>query len=697
MPTHLTIKIFLSAIISIMAAAVVVALLLTAWTSLAEVRSADRLTLVAQASGSTFKAMHNLRTVRAIMGRNLEGDPAIERELGQYLAKVRETERNAMNSVLELLPSIAFPGAPNPAPQLAAQIAAFRDLEDRSFEAVRKPKGERGGDYAKRFTDESSALLARLDALSTELGALASHADSIVDQLLALKQMAWLLRNFGGDATVLVSRSLEDTRPTPADQERYARLLGNIEAAWAAIESLVAKTRQPTEISQAIAQTKQGYFESSYMALRDRLFNAPLKGEKPEMNLTEWVNYGVGRLATAVNLAERALEAAERQASERRAEAMRDLILQLVLLAGALVLTAAAILEVRRRVINPLSRIRDAMLDLAGGNLLVDTPFADRKDEIGALAGALSTFKTNAVDKAQIEEQQRKQASRTLDRQQTMVQYISEFEDEMSRSLSSLGSASEQMKDTSSGMSSISVETNAQVKLAEKASGEAALNVQGVASASEELSTTIADIGRQATQAAEIAGRAVQQTKDTDRTVQGLADTASRIGEVVGLISSIAAQTNLLALNATIEAARAGESGRGFAVVASEVKLLATQTAKATEEISQQITAIQRVANDAIVAIGAIGGTIGKVSEVATTIAAAVEEQGAATREISRNTQRAAEGTKEVSTNISGVTTGANATGAAAESVMTAAGVLDSEAKNLRDQINTFLNQIRAA
>jgi methyl-accepting chemotaxis protein len=235
------------------------------------------------------------------------------------------------------------------------------------------------------------------------------------------------------------------------------------------------------------------------------------------------------------------------------------------------------------------------------------------------------------------------------------------------------------------------------VRMAAKASGEASNNVNNVAAASEELSTSITDIGRQVKHAATIASRAVDQARQTDGTVQGLVATASRIGEVVGLINDIASQTNLLALNATIEAARAGDAGRGFAVVASEVKSLATQTAKATEEISQQITAVQKVAGDAIDAIKGIGGIIGEVSEVATAIAAAVEQQGVATQEINRSTQQAARGTNEVSNNIAGVIAGADATGAASQNVKSASEALATQTRQLGDQVDAFLNNIRAA
>ena len=240
------------------------------------------------------------------------------------------------------------------------------------------------------------------------------------------------------------------------------------------------------------------------------------------------------------------------------------------------------------------------------------------------------------MDKHRIEAQERERNAGAAARQQAIESHVGEFESMVRQSLDQLGDASGQMRTTSTGLSTVSRQTNARVQVAEKASGEASTSVDSVAAASEELSASINDISQQAAHAAGIASRAVSQASDTDGTVQGLAKSAGRIGEVVGLINTIAAQTNLLALNATIEAARAGEAGRGFAVVASEVKSLASQTAKATEEISEQIADIQKVAGEAIDAIKNIGGIIGEVNEVATAIAAAVQQQGAATQEITR-------------------------------------------------------------
>jgi methyl-accepting chemotaxis protein len=322
---------------------------------------------------------------------------------------------------------------------------------------------------------------------------------------------------------------------------------------------------------------------------------------------------------------------------------------------------------------------------------------SERKDEIGVLAGAIGVFRSNAIDKRRIEEEQRVLQQKASARQGAVEQHIAAFETQVRDALEALAAASVQMRGTSDGMSGTAEQTNDQVAAVVAASTEASSNVQTVAAASEELSASISEISRQVSNAASIAGRAVDEARQTDVTVQGLAEVVSGIRDVVKLISDIAGQTNLLALNATIEAARAGDSGRGFAVVASEVKSLATQTAKATGEISAQIDAVQNVTRDTVQAMKRIGGTISEVSSVATSIASAVEEQGAATKEITRSTQQAAARTQEVSDNISGVSEGAKTTGHAAQGVKSAAEALNQQTDRLRSQVDDFLAKIRAA
>jgi methyl-accepting chemotaxis protein len=697
MLNRLTVSALLKSVILATSFCVVVGFSLNAWESWDRLRSTSRITLIADASANMFKAMDRLRSDRSTTNRLLNSDQTLDSETDKYLRGLRDAEMPAMGRALELLALMEFPQQQTLASDFDRQFKTLSAEQKEFWDEIAKPKASRRLALAKEYLEAATGLLETLDKLSGALTAAVNHQDAMIDQLLAIKQIAWLLRNTGGEASLLVSTGLAVGKVAPETRETYTKLLGGIDIAWKALELTTAGMQLPPALSSAIAAAKTAYFEPQYIALRDRLLTATLAGEKPEMTANQWSPITVGRLAAAVGVADAALDAAKAYIAAQHSEALRSLVVQLVLLASALVLTIGAMMAVTRRVIKPLHTMRDAMLKVAGGDLAVDTGYAGRSDEIGALAGALETFKQQATDKLRNEAQERERNAGAAVRQRAIEAYVGEFEDMVRKTLQQLGDASGQMRTTSSGLSAVSRQTNERVDVAEKASNEASISVEGVASASEELSASINDISQQAAHAAGIASRAVSQASATDGTVQGLAKSAGRIGEVVGLINTIAAQTNLLALNATIEAARAGEAGRGFAVVASEVKSLASQTAKATDEISDQIADIQKVAGEAIDAIKGIGSIIGEVNEVATAIAAAVQEQGAATQEITRSMQYAAQGTKNVSDNITGVKADADAAAAAAANVKQASETLETQSQQLGGQVTEFLGKIRAA
>ena len=376
----------------------------------------------------------------------------------------------------------------------------------------------------------------------------------------------------------------------------------------------------------------------------------------------------------------------------------RTLLVYVAFAVGILVVGAGFAYMIARSIIRPLSALGGCMRRLAGGELRTDVPFRGERHEIGEMAATVQVFKEGMAETERLlAEREAAKAATDAEKKETMTKLAASFEASVKKIVSVVSAAAAEMEGTARSMSSAADQSQRQTSIVSAAATEASSNVQTVASAAEELSASIGEISQRVAKAAEIARHAAAEGEKTDRTVQGLADTAKKVGDVIALINNIASQTNLLALNATIEAARAGEYGRGFAVVASEVKTLAGQTAKATEDIHAQISAIQSETASAVDAIRRICETIKGVNEISTAIAAAVEEQQAATREIARNVQLAAHGTGEVSSNIADVSNTVSATGTAANQVLVSSSRLAHEAENLQSEVDRFIASLRAA
>ena len=409
------------------------------------------------------------------------------------------------------------------------------------------------------------------------------------------------------------------------------------------------------------------------------------------------VNYLAATAAAAklveINMAAMRVSDAAIRAQHATARETTLLVLALMFVA-ALGAAAFGVLGVSR----PIERMTAAMRRLAAGDTEAEIPYEGRRNEIGAMAAAVRVFRENLLRSRALEaETASARASAEAQRRAGMRQMADGFEAAVGHVLAAVAAAATELQATAGSMAGTANDTAGRSATVAGAAEEAAANVTTVAAAAEELGASVGEIGRQVDGSAGLAQAAVAEADRTAALVQDLSTAAARIGDVVAMISQIAGQTNLLALNATIEAARAGEAGRGFAVVASEVKELASQTGRATDEITQQIGQIQGATAQAVQAIGAIAGRIREISGVATSIAAAVEEQGAATGEIVRNVAQAAVGADAVTTNVAALADAAGETGAAAAQVLASASELSRQSEHLGGEVARFLATVRAA
>jgi methyl-accepting chemotaxis protein len=392
-------------------------------------------------------------------------------------------------------------------------------------------------------------------------------------------------------------------------------------------------------------------------------------------------------------------QAFEKTTAETEQRISTTVTAQETVAAGAVIVGLLIAFLIARGIIRPLSGLTAGMKELAAGNFSVVLPGLDRADEVGDMAQAVESFKVRAGEKARDEAEAKVQQEQIAaqSRKAEMRKLADGFEAAVGRIVDTVSSASTELEASASTLTTTADRAQVLTTTVATASEQAFTNVRTVASATEEMALSINEISRQVKESAKMATEAVGQARRTNGRVSELSKAASRIGDVVELIDSIAGQTNLLALNATIEAARAGDAGRGFAVVAAEVKALAEQTSKATGEIGQQITGIQAATQESVGAIKEISGTIERLSEIASTIAVAVEQQGAATQEISRNVQQAAQGTQQVSVNIADVQRGASETGSASSQVLSAAQSLSGDSSRLKLEVGRFLDSVRAA
>jgi len=510
------------------------------------------------------------------------------------------------------------------------------------------------------------------------------------EQIDRLAATAYLIHSDVSRHLALAGSGIEDAKLQQM-RDAIAANLGRARKAIGALRELPltdAERDMLADIAKRVDAYAKAVDEMNQMAAIDRLIGIPMMAHVDDQfkGLTD-------KIIAAQEAIARSADQATQATRDAAAAARREFALVMAaLLAGMMV----AGLVLARSITRPLQGLSQATTELAGGRLDAEIQGTWMKNEIGAMARALQVFQNNAREVERLKvEQERQKAEAEAEKHRAIHELADLFEARVSEVVQQVGAGAHQVRTNAAGMLQRANATNDQASAVATASQQAGMSVQTAAAATDEMSASIAGIGDQVRRSFDMVRGAVQAVEQTNGHVVGLSEAAGRIGEIVGLINSIAAQTNLLALNATIEAARAGEAGKGFAVVASEVKNLANQTAKATEDISAQITAMQQVTGAAVNAIKGVGETVVSIDEIVGTISASMEQQAAATHEIARNVQEAASGTGEVSHNIAGVSHAASETGTAAGEVLRAAELLDGQAVALNNEVKQFIGRLR--
>ena len=659
--------------------------------------AARRVASLAGIDQQLFATLYGFRIERGTTYPALLSEAPADRAVDTRVTTNREISENGYRAVIERLAGTSDPALASLLARFTATHDAVATQRPRADAATHKPKSERDTGVAQEYAKAAQAYLDAIGGVTGGLEASLKLVDPVVDQLLLVKRAAWATRNFAGLVAVRIEYATAAGQSwSPAQIVESAEDKGRGALAWSEVLEAIARPDAPASLVDVIARSK----EPTALALAARqqeIVRGAFSGQKADLSVAELQKLNTAVLGISVDVVNAALAEMVARSGRQMSDAARSLALNGAMMLVALAVTIAGFLIVHRRVSSPIRRLTEVMRRLAQHDLTVGLQDAGRTDEIGDMSRAVEVFKQSMIKADRVAAEQQTEQGGKERRQAAIEGFITTFDQSVTQSLRSLATASIELQTTAQSMSVTADQTSSKSTTVAAVSEEASTNVQTVAAATEQLSASINEISRQVAESTNIAGEAVAQVERTNVEVLALADAAQRIGEVVKLISGIAGQTNLLALNATIEAARAGEAGKGFAVVASEVKSLATQTAKATEEITAQVAAIQGATGSSVQAIQAIGGTIGRVNQIAAAIATAVEQQGVATQEIARNIQQASAGTTQVSGHIASVSQAASETGVAAGEVLVSAKGLTRLSEALRDDVDQFVGNIRSA
>ncbi|MCK9916060.1 methyl-accepting chemotaxis protein [Microbacteriaceae bacterium K1510] len=647
MLNRLSVSVLLKSIVGLLAGAIILTLAIGSWSSWTRLRNANRNAQVAEVSISLFAGSHTTRLDRTTTFRDLQADGAVG--VSPILRDIRTKQMTALKSSLVVLKQIELPA------DAVRQVATFEEainkmsaLQEETAAALAQPKSARRAGLADEYVRQGIALSSLLDRVTSSLVNLVKLDDAYIDQLIQLKELAWIARNTGGDASTTISNAVSGLPMPPDTLLRYAADMARVETAWSALGSFSSGLSMPPRFIQAVQKAQDEFFSRENMTLRLNILTKALAKEKLDITPQEWLRSSVGKLMTLLGVAEAALDTAKEHAIAQSARAQRNLMMQLALLVAAIAVSAIAMLMITRRITNPLVLVQQTVVKVAGGDFTSSLSETKRKDEIGQIITAVNEMVM--------------QVSATIGNIKASAREVTNASSEIASATSDLSQRTEEqaasLEETSASMEEISATVRKNAENAQRAQNSALATQK------------VADHG------GDVAGRAVQA-------MARIEESSGKIADIIGVIDEIARQTNLLALNAAVEAARAGEAGRGFAVVATEVRSLAQRSSQAAKDIAELITNSGSQVKEGV-------GLVNQAGEALNGIVESIREVATLVSDIATASAEQAQGLEEVGKALSQMDEVTQRNSALVEENAATAHTLEQQAKAMDEQVAYF-------
>jgi len=647
---------------------------------------------LAAADKAIFQGVLSLRNNRGDAQSALLG----EDEPKAKLAEAEKAEQAGYEGIAAAIASVDFARRDELAGTLKQRWNEAAPQYQLFYDEAKRPRAERKIERTMPWYDAVTKTIDTANLASTGVSNRAWMNDPFIARMIQVRRLAWQVRDRYGVQCTALRQNINTNKPLDETQKQtIAGYNGIIGASWVGMTELLAAPDVPSEMTSAVSDAR-AKTDGTLKQMGELTKNLDGSG-KPALPASEWNTLCQSPFTLIVAVATKALDQSIARAGVMQETALTKLIVQSLAFLLALAVTLAGVYVVRNRLMRPVRAILDAIARIGARDYATPVPQSRHPDEFGTMAAALESLRESAATAERLGQERESQQALQLARSGTVDDACRSFDDTVQAVIHSVAASARELDATATDVRTLVSESTSQTAAVSSAAEQATNNLETIAAATEELSASVGEISAQVQSSAREAREAVSQAEKTNATVEILDQTASRISEVVKMIHAIAGQTNLLALNATIEAARAGEAGRGFAVVAGEVKSLAAQTATATEEISRQVEEIQGATGQAVTAIRSIGGAIGGIDEKMTAIAAAVEQQRAATTEISRNFQQAAQGTREVTDTIGSVAKLNQETGNAGTVLSDSVKKMSADADRLRVAVEGFLGAVKTA